>query len=667
MLGNTPDDNDNNGTPDHLDAAYPCKNQDVHCKQCTNADTCTACDAGYILDENGACKLICDDANCDTCSSIDTCTTCKTGYELDGNNACKLTCDDANCETCSSADNCTTCKTGYEMDSIGGCKFRCGVPHCRVCASASTCASCESNFLLQNSICVSARTCNDIDGTGTAFPSSSCDSDISSGLKNNTAGIRCPSGTCSALDCCEPNPTRLSNPISYDSDLPDCEYPSCEPCDHYYYGVNGLLISQDGKMIFGIQKGRFGNQRFLAWDRNPTTGDLSNYFYDHIFASFQTTPGIVLSSPDNKHVYALTNRIRTYRRNPITGTSPSLTKAGTMNVEGLNMVWSGAISPDGKFLYGADNMYIRLWERNASTGALTYGGIVATSANSENSPEMVISSDGMHLYQLEPLWDKIVHYKRNRMTGALYDEHTYVGSGSAVSQSFALAPSGRNFVLADNGAGGSSNSHNEHIQYSQWRRDEVTGKLSNYGYTAYRAQSWIHGIGNRGVAFSPDSKNVYGVASPEPFLSSKSYENPDYGGPRVNLQFYDTDTNGIIDNSNIQEDYYSVYLPNRRGVMERGRCGAPVETYKNRSPRLCVYVCVVSRICIILVLVCVVSLLRALSLPRTRVCLQFFSLAGSTVPRFHGSTSSFHTLHAPRSFVRYLTYFMFFTVTLYYE
>ena len=44
-----------------------------------------------------------------------------------------------------------------------------------------------------------------------------------------------------------------------------------------------------------------------------------------------------------------------------------------------------------------------------------------------------------------------MHYKRNRMTGALYDEHTYVGSGSAVSQSFALSPDGRNFMLADNG------------------------------------------------------------------------------------------------------------------------------------------------------------------------------------------------------------------------
>ena len=147
---------------------------------------------------------------------------------------------------------------------------------------------------------------------------------------------------------------------------------------------------------------------------------------------------------------------------------------------------------------------------------------MATTPNRENSPEMVISSDGMHLYQLEPLWDKIVHYKRNRMTGALYDEHTYVGSGSAVSQSFALAPIGRNFVLADNGAGGSSNSHNQRIMYSQWRRDEVTGKLSNYGYTYYRAQYFVHGIGSRGVFFADSRRIRCGKSG---ILIVKMYEN----------------------------------------------------------------------------------------------------------------------------------------------
>ena len=63
MLGDTPDDNDNDGIPDHLDAAYPCKTEDANCKQCTNADTCTKCEHGYTLN-NGVCVVV-EDADGD--------------------------------------------------------------------------------------------------------------------------------------------------------------------------------------------------------------------------------------------------------------------------------------------------------------------------------------------------------------------------------------------------------------------------------------------------------------------------------------------------------------------------------------------------------------------------------------------------------------------------
>ena len=107
MLGDTPDDNDNNGTPDHLDAAT-CKTKDANCKQCTGGDTCTKCEHRWFLRQGTCHSCSSVDANCDTCSSADTCTTCNAGYTLDGNGACRRpTCADGPCSA-SSCDADTT-------------------------------------------------------------------------------------------------------------------------------------------------------------------------------------------------------------------------------------------------------------------------------------------------------------------------------------------------------------------------------------------------------------------------------------------------------------------------------------------------------------------------------------------------------------------------------
>ena len=118
--------------------------------------------------------------------------------------------------------------------------------------------------------------------------------------------------------------------------------------------------------------------------------------------------GVILSS-DGKHAYATGDNddaVSWYERNASTGalTYVGVLKDGANGVDGLDGAWSVTLSSDGNHAYvtGYNDDAVSWYERNASTGALTYGGMLKDGVNGvdglNGAYSVTLSSDGNHAY-----------------------------------------------------------------------------------------------------------------------------------------------------------------------------------------------------------------------------------------------------------------------------
>ena len=98
-----------------------------------------------------------------------------------------------------------------------------------------------------------------------------------------------------------------------------------------------------------------------------------------------------------------------------------------MNGEGFGLdgAYSVTLSSDGNHAYVAASIdYAVSWyERNASTGALTHGGMLKDGVNGvdglDRARSVTLSSDGNHAYVAAYTDDAVSWYERNASTGAL--------------------------------------------------------------------------------------------------------------------------------------------------------------------------------------------------------------------------------------------------------
>ena len=138
----------------------------------------------------------------------------------------------------------------------------------------------------------------------------------------------------------------------------------------------------------------------------------------------------VILSSDGNHAYVTgpdgDDAVSWYERNASTG---ALTYGGF--VEGRSG-WSGrlewcqncdpVIGRKSRVCHGKNDNAVSWYERNASTGALTYGGVEGRSGRSgrlEWCQNLTLSSDGKHAYVTGSSDDAVSWYERNASTGSL--------------------------------------------------------------------------------------------------------------------------------------------------------------------------------------------------------------------------------------------------------
>ena len=250
--------------------------------------------------------------------------------------------------------------------------------------------------------------------------------------------------------------------------------------------------------------------------------------------------GIALP-PDGRSLYLTTtyptNTLDQFSRNRSTGTLAQLHGAAAClgrqdectDTGGLNQPRGIAFSPDGRFAYvtAFSGNGVTVFARNAASGRLTPASCVkqgkptkdcpGTARNLDGATDVDLSADGRFVYVTSFRGDAITAFARNGVTGALTEIGCLARGGKSGCASgrgldgaydLALSRDGRNVYVASR--------FSRAVAVFARRPDGSLvqpagrlGCLSEGGKDGCRAstRASLHGV--RGVAVSPDGRNVY--------------------------------------------------------------------------------------------------------------------------------------------------------------
>ena len=135
-------------------------------------------------------------------------------------------------------------------------------------------------------------------------------------------------------------------------------------------------------------------------------------------------------STDGNHAYVTgvdDDAVSWYERNASTGALSygGMLKDGVDGVDGLNGARGVTLSSDGNHAYvtGYYDDAVSWYERNASTGALSYGGMLKDGVDGVDGlscqKRVALSSDGNHAYVTAQNDNAVSWYERNATTGSL--------------------------------------------------------------------------------------------------------------------------------------------------------------------------------------------------------------------------------------------------------
>ncbi|MFK8005722.1 MAG: beta-propeller fold lactonase family protein [Saprospiraceae bacterium] len=282
-----------------------------------------------------------------------------------------------------------------------------------------------------------------------------------------------------------------------------------------------LTVSPDGKNVYAAA---YDDNSVVMFSRSEATGNLT--YIDMLQDGEDGVDGLyraysITVSPDGKHAYATGNNddaLVIFNRDETTGalTFVEKIKDGVNGVDGLNGARFVTVSDDGNFVYVAAyyDDAISVFQRNASTGGLTYIQIVEDGENGvdglNGANSFAISADGNFAYATGYADDAIVSFSRDPADGTLVFIEEYKNGFANVNglngaHSAVLSSDGKSFYVC----GYNDNS------VSAFSRNTTTGKLT----FVEMYKDGVNGIdgltGARAVALNPDGTHFYAVSGGE--------------------------------------------------------------------------------------------------------------------------------------------------------
>jgi 6-phosphogluconolactonase (cycloisomerase 2 family) len=244
--------------------------------------------------------------------------------------------------------------------------------------------------------------------------------------------------------------------------------------------------------------------------------------------------------PDGRSLYLTTtfptNTLDQFSRNPSAGTLAPLAGADAClgrqkactNTDGLNQPRGVVFSPDGRFAYATafSGNGVTAFSRDAGTGRLTPAACVkqgtaaktcAGARDLDGATDVDVSADGRFVYVTSFRGDAITAFARDAATGALTElgclaqggkDGCTAARGLDGAYDLALSPDGRHVYVASR--------FSRAVAILARRPDGSLGQgagrlgcVSEGGKDGCRAstRASLHGV--RGVAVSPDGRNVY--------------------------------------------------------------------------------------------------------------------------------------------------------------
>ena len=203
-------------------------------------------------------------------------------------------------------------------------------------------------------------------------------------------------------------------------------------------GVSGLIgpesiaMTPDGVHLYVASQ---NSSAVAVFSRNSSTGALSfveAYFDNEGGATGLAGADAITASPDGKHVYVASeddSALTVFSRDDATGllTLVETHFDGVGGIDGLAGGQSVTVSPDGDHVYaiGFSDDAVVLFDRNASTGALSYvetrfdgvGGVDGLNG----AIAVAISQDGKHVYVTGRFDDAVSAFSRVRAAGVWVD------------------------------------------------------------------------------------------------------------------------------------------------------------------------------------------------------------------------------------------------------
>ena len=315
-----------------------------------------------------------------------------------------------------------------------------------------------------------------------------------------------------------------------------------------------MTLSSDGKHAYVAG---FNDDAVSWYDRNASTGALSygGMLQDGVNGvdGLDYAYNITLSS-DGNHAYATgssDDAVSWYERNASTGalTYGGMLKDGVDGVDGLNGASSVTISSDGKHAYvtGTVDDAVSWYDRNASTGALTYGGMLKDGVDGvdglNGATSVTLSSDGKHGYVTGNIDDAVSWFTHDPLTGAL-------SYGSAIDANYTLTAADAGSVISvvasyTDGGGSLEQVHSAGIIIGSPPMQLITGtgtgqigltKLkdiafegnSSYpvGFTEYKGEVYFSAVDQHGMELWKTDSTQAGTAMLKDIMPGTDGEDP---------------------------------------------------------------------------------------------------------------------------------------------